>query len=129
MNNVELYWNDDHTEYAVLISYGYGAGWSSWNEPELAYDKRVVEFWLSHKNNKDWMRTVNDFETSYQPASIAYKEAQEFFESIGYSPCPYMGGFADIALQWIPVGIEWRINEYDGAESIECCNKIDWNCF
>jgi hypothetical protein len=31
-------------QIAVLVSGGFGAGWSTWNQPELAYDKRVVEF-------------------------------------------------------------------------------------
>lgn len=134
MNDVELYWNDEHTHYAVLVSYGFGAGWSSWESPELAYNKYVVEFWLAHKDNENWMNTVNDFEWEYKgrisrPASAAYKEAEAFFKSIGYKHCPYMGGFSQIHLKWVPKGSKWRIKEYDGSESIEYQDKEDWNCF
>lgn len=134
MNNVELYWNDDRTCYAVLVSHGFGGGFSSWGAPELAYDKRVVEFWLAHKNNREWMSTVDNFEWRFngkiiRPASIAHDEASQFFKSIGYERCPYMGGFAQIELKWVPRGSKWRINEYDGAESIEYETKVDWNCF
>lgn len=128
MNNVELYWNGDHSEYAVLVSYGFGAGWSTWNVSELAYDKRVVNFWLDHKDNKEWMKTVDNFGFGSTKESQAHKEAAEFFKSIGYGDV-YMGGFFDIELEWIPRGTKWRISEYDGAESIEIERNDTWNCF
>lgn len=128
MSDVELYWNEDHSMYAVLVSYGFGAGWSTWGDSRLAYDKRIVEFWLKHKDDKEWMNTVDIYGSSFREESPAHKEAAKFFESIGYE-CPYMGGFSDIDLEWIPRGAKWRINEYDGAESIEYERNDTWNCF
>ena len=122
--NVQPYWNEDHTEYAVLVSYLFGACWSSWEVRELSYDSRVVEFWLAHKDDEEWMRTVTDFNKE----SPAHKEAREFFKSIGYD-CPYMGGFSNIKLEWVPAGAKWRITEYDGAEGIEYLEEQNWNCF
>ena len=58
-NGVELYEKDG--KIGVLVSHGFGAGWSTWGSDELAYDKRVVEFWLSHKNDKEFMATVDEF--------------------------------------------------------------------
>ena len=43
---VEKYYNENG-ELGVLISTGFGAGWSSWNCDEIAFDKRVVEYWLN----------------------------------------------------------------------------------
>ena len=43
---VEKYYNENG-ELGVLISPGFGAGWSSWNCDEIAFDKRVVEYWDS----------------------------------------------------------------------------------
>ena len=40
---VEKYYNENG-ELGVLISPGFGAGWSSWNCDEIAFDKRVVEY-------------------------------------------------------------------------------------
>lgn len=126
---IEPYWNDAHDEYAVLISYGFGAGWSTWRDRALAYDARVVKFWLDHVGNEEWMSTVNESGLLSRPESAAHKEAREFFESIGYENCPYMGGFPDIDIQWVPAGAKWRIREYDGAESIEIEENVDWTCF
>ena len=130
MNNVELYWNEDHTKYAVLVSGGFGAGFSTWNNKELAYDKRVVVFWLEHKDNKEWMRTVNQTKYSSSiPQSDANKEAVTFFKSIGYDDCPYLGGFASIHLEWVEAGWKWTIREYDGSEDLYFEEDFNWNCF
>lgn len=120
---MNLYWNDTHTAYAALISPGFGAGWSSWEGTELAYDKRVVEFWLAHKDDEKWMKAIKNFESS------AHDEAANFFRSIGYENCPYMSGFANIELVWIPSGALWRVDEYDGAETIVFWDDENWICF
>ena len=130
MDNVELFWNEDHTKYAVLVSGGFGAGFSSWEGKELAYDKRVVVFWLEHKDNKEWMRTVNQTKYSSSiPQSDANKEAVAFFKSIGYDDCPYLGGFSSIHLEWVEAGQEWVIEEYDGSETLCFREDYRWNCF
>lgn len=130
MNNVELFWNEDHTKYAVLISGGFGAGFSTWNDARLAYDKRVVAFWLEHKDNKEWMKTVNQFAFSSSiPQSEANKEAVAFFKSIGYDDCPCLGGFSSIHLEWVKAGQEWIIEEYDGAETLCFREDYRWNYF
>lgn len=129
MNNVELYWNEDHTKYAVLVSGGFGAGWSTWEGAELAYDKRVVEFWLAHKYDKEWMRAVTQSKYGATEQSEANKEAETFFRSIGWDECPYMGGFSSIHLEWVEAGQKWIIKEYDGSESLRFIEDYSWNCF
>ena len=123
---VELY--KKGKRYAVLVSPGYGAGWSTWGDSRLAYDKRVVEFWLSHKDDKNFMETVEHFGTSYHPESDAHKEAREFFESCGYE-MPYMGGFYKIKVEYVRPGELWRIQEYDGSEWLERFDTSDYEVF
>lgn len=106
---VEYYWNSDHSAAAVLVSPGFGAGWSTWNEVEIAYDKRVIEYWLNHKYENE--QAVHDF-----------------MESIGY-PNIYCGGWKRMKLEWVPKGIKWRIDEYDGSECIIYYEDVRWNCF
>jgi hypothetical protein len=79
----------------VLYSPGFGAGWSTWGEPEYCYDKDLVEAFIN--GGKDLLCTV---------AEAKYPDA-------------YMGGLRDIKLTWIEQGTAFRINEYDGSESIE----------
>lgn len=109
----ELYWeNETHDRYGVLVSPGYGAGWSSWNSPRLAYDRKVIEYWLAHKNER------ND------------EVIEEWLQKNGY-PHTYVSSsnWRNLTLEWIPVNICWRIREYDGAESIEVFNPATWNKF
>ena len=40
---VEKYYNENG-ELGVLYSPGFGAGWSTWHNEELAYDKSTVNF-------------------------------------------------------------------------------------
>ena len=39
---VKKYYNENG-ELGILISPGFGAGWSSWSCDEIAFDKRIVE--------------------------------------------------------------------------------------
>jgi hypothetical protein len=93
---VEKYYNEKG-ELGVLVSYGFGAGWSTWNDKELAYDKRIIEKWLE---------------------DVTSDEMCDYVESLGYKR-PYMGGYRDLRLEFIPKGTMFCIHEYDGAESVE----------
>lgn len=99
---VEKYYNEND-ELGVLISYEYGAGWSTWNYKELAYDKRIVEKWLEGTSSDEMCNYV---------------------ESLGYAR-PYMGGYKDLELEFVPRGTVFRIYEYDGYESIETIEDMD----
>lgn len=122
MKNITYYYNEDKTAAAVLVSSGFGSGWSTWNDKELAYDSRVVTFWLAHKDRKEWM------DQCVHANSAAWEEARNFFFSIGYE-LPYMGGFKNIRLEWVALGTPFIIHEDDGAESIRLCSDFDWQVF
>jgi hypothetical protein len=98
---VELY--KKGKRYAVLVSPGYGAGWSTWNDSRVAYDKRVVEFWLSHKDDKEYMEAIDNFSYSNRAKSEIQEEVEEFFKSCGYET-PYMGGFNQIEVEYVRPG-------------------------
>lgn len=94
----------DNSRVAVLYSPGFGAGWSTWNRgvPEILFDPAIVEF----VENEKWAEL-----TTY--VTLKY-------------PGLYTGGMKCLAVAWLSVGTEFRIKEYDGAESIEIKNEIDW---
>ena len=119
--NVELYEKDGMI--GILVSPGYGAGWSTWNDDAPAYDKRVVEFWLAHKDDRKFMSQIDSFSDT-----AAKKEAKAFFESLGYKS-PYLGGFSDIELKWVSRGTYWRITAYDGSEYLETFENAGFNVF
>ena len=80
----------------VLISPGYGAGWSTWNTKELATDKRVIEAFESGMDED---------------------EMSEYLEGLGYENV-YMGGYCECEIVEVPKGSHFIIKEYDGHESV-----------
>ena len=96
---------------AVLVSPGYGAGWSTW-----AY--RVDE------DNPGFML--------HDPTLVTMVERGDSVEAIeayvtAKHPDTYCGGADDLTIQWLPVGTAFRIHEYDGYESVEIRDDIIWN--
>lgn len=94
---IERYYNENN-ELAVLISPGFGIGWSTDNFiDELAWDKRIVEYWMNKHPKKEKMKT--------------------FLESIGYINVS-MYGYDELEIHWISKGTAFYINNYDGSEYI-----------
>lgn len=117
--DVERYIKDG--KVAILVSPGYGAGWSTWERDELAYDKRVVEYWLKHKDDEEFMKEIDTWADENSTKEAARKQ----FEEWGY-PGVYFGGFKQIELVWLPKGTLFRIKEYDGSERIETNDSVNW---
>jgi hypothetical protein len=90
---------------AVLVSPGFGAGWSSWNYniPELLFDPVVVSM----------VEDGTDGDTI-----AAYCEAKY--------PDGYFGGADDLVIEWVLVGTQFRVHEYDGSETLECKDAMSW---
>jgi len=96
---------------AVLVSPGFGAGWSTW-----AFDGegQTTEFML------------------FDPTLVAMVERGDSVEAIesyvtAIHPNTYCGGADDLTIEWLPVGTAFRIHEYDGYESVEVCDDMIWN--
>ena len=96
-------------EVAILVSPGFGAGWSTWNQASLAYDKKVVEYYLEHKDD-----------------DISEEELEKAFNEMGYDHV-YFGGYDQIEIVWLPKGQQFRITEYDGSERIRFPEDYDWD--
>lgn len=88
---------------AVLISYGYRAGFHSWGAPlEAIFDPKLVELVESE-----------DFDGANEYVRNTY-------------PGVYTGGVGDLVVVWVDEGEDFIINEYDGNESIQLKNKTEW---
>ena len=87
-----------NNEVAVLISYGFGAGWYSWNRnQELMFSPKIGE--MVEKNrakeiDEDWVK-----------------------DNLGIENV-YCGGASSLKIHWLPVGTAFEVDEYDGAESL-----------
>ena len=93
---------------AVIISPGYGAGWLTWNGThdytDMLFDPGLADLILNN--------ATKDKLLSY--ATLKWPDAS-------------LLGIDKLTVEWIPQGTAFRINEYDGNESIEIRDKINWH--
>jgi hypothetical protein len=94
------YINDDG-KVGVLVSYGYGAGWSTWNgggdacpNEVLVMDKVLVTMKLAN-DDEDTVANYCEMLTGKKP---------------------FMGGWSSTEVVWLDKGTKFRIDEHDGAE-------------
>ena len=87
-----------------MYSPGFGAGWYTWNQtvPQILFDPAIVKF----VEKDQWAEL-------------------ETYVGLKY-PDIYKGGMKDLAIAWIPQGTLFKVNEYDGSESIELKEDNDW---
>jgi hypothetical protein len=99
-------------QVAVLVSPGFGAGWSTWCESDdrkaVTFDPWIVDILLSDQYNRK-----EKIDRIYAHCAVKY-------------PDMYMGGVSDLTVEWIPQGTLFRITEYDGSETIELKEAEDW---
>lgn len=90
---------------AVLYSPGYGAGWYTWHQDErLLYHPKLVELVELGKNE-----------------AITKELVDSIFPDFG----GYLGGAKSLEIEWIEEGTQFRIEEYDGYESITILGRTD----
>jgi hypothetical protein len=89
---------------AVIFSPEFGAGWYTWNQdhPEIVFDPNLVYFIETKEIDK--LRTY---------VELKY-------------PDLYLGGFEDLAIMWLNKGTEFKIDEYDGKETIVLRKRVKW---
>ena len=86
----------------VLISPSYGAGWSTWNDPMMALDERLIRAFECGISQEDMQALC---------LACGYDD--------GYGHAPYMGGFGSLKVVEVPSGAWFKIKEYDGSEYLE----------
>ena len=90
---------------AVIISPEFGAGWWTWNRDriDMIFDPGLVDL-LERKQPEDKI--------------LAY--------AILKWPDAFLGGVDELMIEWVLEGTEFKINEYDGSESIELKESDNW---
>lgn len=93
-------------EVAVLYSPGYGAGWSTWNSDnvDMIFCPEIVQMVIDEKSDEE-----------------IEKAAKRIFGKDGY-----YGGVDGLCVAWVKEGTMFRINEYDGSESVETFNEDNY---
>lgn len=87
-----------YNEVAIIVSHGYGSGFSTWNLIDGLERNRLL----------------------CEPVAFGHEE--EFFERLeaitGRIRQHLIVDFEDLKIHWIPEGSAYRIDEYDGSESL-----------
>jgi hypothetical protein len=104
-NNIEKVIRDG--KVAVLVSRGYGAGWSTWTDE--------IETYLFHPKLVQMVE-----EERHSEITTEWME-QELGLDVSYT-----GGTDGLEIQWVPVGTKFVIHEYDGHESLRTINDFYW---
>jgi len=93
-------------QVAVLYSPGYGAGWSTWASTEIRQD------------------------VLFDPGAVELVEQEKWDELEVYIrlkyPDMFCGGLRDLQIEWLPEGTQFIVNDYDGNESIQKRDSVDW---
>ncbi len=97
---------NEQGEVAVLYSPGYGAGWSTWNSNnECVFAPEIVQM------------VLDDADTT----EIEDKAEEIFGDDF------YLGGAFQLKIEWLKPGTVFRINEYDGHETVETEDNENWH--
>ena len=96
----------------VLVSTGYGAGWYSWNceNTDCLFEPEIVHIVEAYKGKELPQNIITEITT------IAHRKW----------PDGYWGGADGLKVAWLPVGTQFTIDEFDGAENIQTIIDIHW---
>ena len=94
---------------AVLYSPGFGAGWSTWGRAEyrefLLHDEKLVELVETEQQDK-----IEEYVGTVYPG--------EYICVLGADK---------LRVEWVYLGTQFRIKEYDGSESIVYSRDDYWS--
>jgi hypothetical protein len=94
----------------VLVSRGFGAGWSTWS-----YDSALA---LAMATDEGLVRLVEQ--------GVDKQVLNHYADTVW--PEQYNGGVADLEVVEVATGKLWRLSEYDGSESLEVLDTSEgWN--
>ena len=95
----------------VLISPGFGMGWSSWGQEyasQMLFDPQIADI----ITNPDLSRQES-LERITMVAELKY-------------PKQYLGGLHTLEFRFVPLGARFMIDEYDGHESLVLESDVRW---
>lgn len=116
---------------AVLISGGYGAGWYSWNKKneDCLTNPKLVELVLEKEALEDELGKLNwslrDKSETKKKINLSIKNIEDFSDRL-YGKEFYSGGAVGLYIEWIEAGSQFKIEEFDGMESLQYRDADDW---
>lgn len=102
---------------AILVSGGWGAGWSTWNNqyPEILFDPNIVYM----------VEAIDKLEAGDDEGVKNWQQNILSYCEKNY-PDGYFGGIDGLYVTYLPQGTLFRIDEYDGSEHVEIKESNNW---
>jgi hypothetical protein len=96
----------DGSHFGVLVSPGFGAGFVTWCNGVSPTEPKIVATVLAGRA---------DILVNADPREIERELGAEYV---------YLGGVSDLEIEWLPIGTRFRIEEYDGSESVTTADDL-----
>ena len=109
---------------AVAYSPGYGGGWSTdTNNKQMIFDSRLIQLILSDYFKSEFNEKS---ELKILPKDKQYyiQFMKSVFPDIGYTPD--IDSFCQLVVDFIPQNTQFKIQQYDGNESIKIFDPNDY---
>ena len=100
---------------AVLYSPRFGSGWSTWNNAREWNGQNLGEVLL-------YAPAIVEMVLAGIEGSVIEAYCDKFYDEHGY-----FGGANGLTVEWMPVGTEFLLKEYDGSESIQYKETSVWS--
>tara|TARA_Y100000034_G_scaffold105363_1_gene132634 strand:- start:280 stop:615 length:336 start_codon:yes stop_codon:yes gene_type:complete len=97
---------------AIIISPGFGAGWSTWNQRE-----DIAEFLLFDKTLVQYCKDGADITLVRDHIYSKFDDANDYVS---------LGGWEQADIRWLDEGTHFSINDYDGSESVQVRDDEYW---
>ena len=107
---------------AVIYSPGFGAGWYTWNQCRINFEYAAVLLFDPILVDLVIQKQANEYDGD---ACNAIKK-QIVARAEELCPEGYYGGVDNLVIEWIPIGSQFIVNEYDGSESIQHQENDYW---
>jgi len=82
-------------QVALLISHGFGAGWSTWGDDDMVFEPVIAQMILDKTPIQTMLNYLDDKYPNF-----------------------YTGGLDSLVVEWLEEGVSFAVDEYDGAETL-----------
>mgnify|MGYP000019485048 CR=1 FL=1 len=111
---------------AINISRDYGAGWSTWADTPEEREQKLFDTVLAYLLDSigDNERTEEDLANINLHLKRFYPRDYEADDE--YAERSAIRQSMQLHVVWLPEGTAFRVKEYDGFESVELRDNINW---
>ena len=113
----------------VLYSPGYGAGWSTWNGASKQEKQWLCEYqpFIEYlQNNKEFPKGSREGSfDEYETTDLGMQVQRDWKAAFPNATPLYLGGMDNLCVHEVEDDAQYRVEEYDGYESVVTRDMIE----